>query len=251
MDHPIEDEPIEDEPIEGHPIEDEPIEDRSIEDEPVEHRSIEDYRAAGFNRRLGMGRRPAVIVVDMCRAYFDPGSPLDAGVPEVVDRCRELVDAARAAELPVLWTRVEYEPGGADGGVFYRKVGALSVFDRGGPLGRWVAGLEPADGELVVTKQYASGFFGTSLASSLRAIGVDTTVICGVSTSGCVRATALDACQHGFVPIVVADACGDRSPDVHAANLFDLDAKYADVESLDDVLAGLAGPAGAPSTGGC
>ncbi|MEM8922600.1 MAG: isochorismatase family protein [Actinomycetota bacterium] len=199
----------------------------------------DDYREAGFNRRLGFGRRPAVIVVDMCRAYFEPDSPLFAGVPTVAEHCRRLVAAARAAAAPVLWTRVEFEPGGADGGIFYRKVGALSVFDRGGPLGAWLDDLTPEPGEIVITKQYASGFFATSLASSLVNLGVDTTVICGVSTSGCVRATALDACQHGFVPIVVADACGDRDPEVHRANLFDLDNKYADVESLDTALAGL------------
>jgi nicotinamidase-related amidase len=192
----------------------------------------DDYRQAGFNRRLGIGPRPALIVVDMCRAYFEPDSPLYAGVPEVVDGCRHLLTTARERDLPVIWTRVEFEPGGADGGIFYRKVGALSVFDRGGPLARWLDGLEPAAGEVVVTKQYASAFFATSLASSLVSLGVDTTVICGVSTSGCVRATALDACQHGFVPIVVAEACGDRDPEVHRANLFDLDAKYADVEPM-------------------
>ncbi len=201
----------------------------------------EDYRAAGFNKRLGIGDRPALIVVDMCRAYFDEASPLFAGVPAVADRCRELVSAARAADVPVLWTRVEFEPGGADGGIFYRKVGALSVFDRGGPLGQWLDGLEPEPGDVVVTKQYASGFFATSLASSLVSAGIDTTLICGVSTSGCVRATALDACQHGFVPVVVSEACGDRDPEVHRANLFDLDAKYADVEPLENVLTALAG----------
>lgn len=200
----------------------------------------EDYRAAGFNKRLGIGDRPAVIVVDMCRAYFEEDSPLFAGVPEVADRCRELVAEARRVGVPVLWTRVEFEPGGADGGIFYRKVGALSVFDRGGQLGAWLPDLEPEPGEVVITKQYASAFFATSLASSLVSAGIDTTLVCGVSTSGCVRATALDACQHGFVPVVVSEACGDRDPEVHRANLFDLDAKYADVEPIGTVLGALA-----------
>ena len=212
----------------------------------------EDYRTAGFNRRLGIGRRPALVVVDLCRAYFDEASPLFAGVPEVADRCRDLVAEARRAGVPVLWTRVEYEPGGADGGIFYRKVGALSVFERGGPLGAWLPGLEPAPGEVVITKQYASAFFATSLASTLVSAGIDTTVLCGVSTSGCVRATALDACQHGFIPIVVSEGCGDRDPEVHRANLFDLDAKYADVEPVETVLAALATIADhAPPSGGC
>lgn len=201
----------------------------------------QDYRQAGFNKRLGMGTSPAVVVVDMCRAYFDPESPLHAGVPEVVGACVSLVEAARHANRPVLWTKVEYEPGGADGGVFYRKVGALAVFDRGGPLGDWLPELTPEPGDVVITKQYASGFFGTSLAATLASRGVDTVVVCGVSTSGCVRATALDACQSGFVPIVVREACGDRDPSVHDANLFDLDAKYADVEDLATVLTQLEG----------
>jgi nicotinamidase-related amidase len=133
-------------------------------------------------------------------------------------------------------TRVEYEPGGTDGGVFYRKVRARACFDRGNPLAEFGEGLAPVPGEVVVTKQYASAFFGTSLASTLTARGVDTLIVTGVSTSGCMRATALDACQHGFIPIVVRDAVGDRDPEVHNSNLFDLDAKYADVVSEVDVM---------------
>jgi len=204
------------------------------------HPLAEDYRRAGFHRRLGFGDHPALLVVDVCRAYFEPGSPLDIGRPEVLDAVRSLVAGARAAGVPVLWTRVEFEPGGADGGVFYRKVGALALFDRGQPLGGWMGDLVPAPGEAVITKQGASGFFGTDLDSRLRASGVDTVLVCGVSTSGCVRASALDACQYNLVPIVVEEACGDRDPAVHHANLFDLDAKYADVEPLAGVLAHLA-----------
>lgn len=199
-----------------------------------------DYLRAGFNRRLGFGAHPALLVVDVCRAYFEAGSPLDIGRPEVLDAIAELVAAARAAGVPVVWTRVEFEPGGADGGVFYRKVGALALFDRGQPLGGWVSeALAPGPGEAVVTKQGASAFFGTDLAARLAAGGIDTVIVCGVSTSGCVRASALDACQHNLVPIVAAEACGDRDPAVHQASLFDLDAKYADVEPLAAVLAHL------------
>lgn len=199
--------------------------------------TAEDYRQAGFNRRLGFGDKAAVLVVDMCRAYFDEASPLYAGVPEVVDACVQLVAAARAADIDVLWSRVEFEPGGANGGVFYRKVGALANFDRGNPFGDWLSELTPEPDDTVLTKQYASSFFGTELDAVLKSNGIDTLVICGVSTSGCVRATALDACQYGFVPIVVSEACGDRDPAIHNASLFDLDAKYADVEPLAAVLA--------------
>ena len=196
----------------------------------------EDYRQAGFNNRLGFGDHPALVVVDFCQAYLDRDSPLYAGVEDARESCIQLLAAARSAQIPVLHTRVEFQPGGADGGIFFRKVAALECFVRGNPLAEYGDGLEPADDEVVVVKQYASGFFGTSLASTLTSLGVDTLIITGVSTSGCVRATALDACQHGFVPIVVRDACGDRDQRVHEANLFDLDAKYADVVSEQEVL---------------
>ena len=202
----------------------------------TDDRLSEDYRQAGFSNRLGFGQHPALVVVDFCQAYLDPVSPLYAGVEAARESCIRLLAAARSAQIPVLHTRVEFQPGGADGGIFFRKGGALECFVRGNPLGRYGDGLEPADNEVVVVKQYASGFFGTSLASTLTSLGTDTLIITGVSTSGCVRATALDACQHGFVPIVVRDACGDRDQRVHEANLFDLDAKYADVVSEQEVL---------------
>ncbi|WP_419918824.1 N-carbamoylsarcosine amidohydrolase [Candidatus Poriferisocius sp.] len=207
----------------------------------TDHELSEDYRRAGFNNRLGFGSRPALVVIDFCRAYLDPESPLYAGVEDARASCLRVLAAARRAGIPVMHTRVEFQPGGADGGVFFRKVGALECFVRGNPLGEYGEGLEPAEGEVVVTKQYASGFFGTSLAPTLTSLGVDTVIHTGVSTSGCVRATAVDACQHGFIPIVVRDACGDRDRQVHEANLFDLDAKYADVVSEREVLNRLAG----------
>ena len=189
-----------------------------------------DYRGAGFGQGLGVGDKVGVLVVDVCRAYADPESPLFANCRPAFDACTELVASARSCGAPVVWTRVRYQPGGADGGLFYRKVAALACFDEGNPLGDWLDELVPADDEIVVTKQYASSFFGTSLASSLNTAGIDTLLICGVSTSGCVRATALDVLQHGFRPLVVADAVATANPErVHDANLFDLGAKYADI----------------------
>jgi len=194
----------------------------------------ENYAAGGFGKSLQPGRRPALLVIDFVRAYLVPGSPLYAGVEAARDACRELIGAARAAGIPVLHTNVQYQPGGRDGGVFFRKVPALACFEAGAhpELAAFAEGLEPAVGETVITKQYASAFFGTSLASTLTALGVDTVLIAGVSTSGCVRATAVDACQHGFVPFVVREAVGDRHEAPHAANLFDLQAKYAEVVTL-------------------
>jgi maleamate amidohydrolase len=196
-----------------------------------------DYAKAGFGGHLPFGDRPAVLVVDVCRAYLDPASPLYAGAEGALAANVTLVAAARAASVPVLFTRVRYSANGLDGGLFYRKVPALAAYLDDNPLGDFDDALRPQVDDIVVTKQYASAFFGTSLAASLNAQGIDTLVITGFSTSGCVRATALDALQHGFVPYVVREACGDRAPGPHQANLFDLQAKYAEVVALGDMIA--------------
>ena len=198
----------------------------------------ENYKGA-FDGTLPFGQRPALLIVDFVVAYLDPASPLYAGVEDALASNERLLAAARKAGIPVLFTNVVYTPGGADGGVFYRKVPALRLFDKGSPLGAFPASLQPREGELVISKQYASSFFGTHLAATLTAQGIDTLLITGLSTSGCVRATALDACQHGFLPFVVREACGDRHPGPHEANLFDLQAKYAEVISEAEALAHL------------
>lgn len=196
-----------------------------------------DYAGAGFGAAIGFGQRPAVLVVDMVRAYIDPASPLYAGVEDTVAPAARVIAAARAAGAPVVYTQVVFGPNGVDGGVFYRKVPALSVFLGHTELGAILPELAPRPDELVVTKQYASAFFGTTLAATLTALRVDTVIVMGYSTSGCVRASAVDAMQHGFTPVVVREACGDRDPRPHEANLFDLNAKYADVLGVDEVLA--------------
>ncbi|CCG04267.1 isochorismatase family protein [Blastococcus saxobsidens] len=198
---------------------------------------------AAFSGRVGWGRRPAVLVIDLVRAYTEPDGPFALPEPgPAVAACAALVQAARAAGRPVLWTAVRYGPGLADGGLFVRKVPALAAFAADAE-GDWGALTLPAGpGEPVVVKQYASGFFGTVLAPTLATLGVDTLVIGGVSTSGCVRATAMDALNSGFRPQVVRQACADRTAAVHDGNLADLDAKYADVTELDDALARLRGP---------
>jgi len=201
------------------------------------------YADAGFGQRATFGSRPVVVIVDMCNAYFQKGSPLDLNQPAVITAVEQLVGCARDADVPVIWTRVQYEPG-AENGPWYAKLSVLRAFDRGNPLADWVPGLTPTPGEQVVTKQHASGFFGTDLGQLLRDMSADTVVIGGVSTSGCVRATATDASASGFVPIVVREAVGDRTPAVHESNLFDLGAKYADVIGLEHALSYLADPTG-------
>ncbi|GLZ06282.1 N-carbamoylsarcosine amidase [Actinomadura sp. NBRC 104412] len=204
-----------------------------------------DYASAGFGRSLDWGASPAVIVIDMVRAYFQPGAELYMGTRDCLDSAARVIDAARTGGVPVLFTRVAYGPDGVDGGLFYRKVGALRHFAAGAPdaaLGEIMPEVAPRPDELVLVKQYASAFFGTSLSSTLAAARIDTLVICGVSTSGCVRATAVDAISHGYVPIVVRQAVGDRDPRPHEANLFDLQAKYAEVRDEAEVVERLKGP---------
>lgn len=197
------------------------------------------YANGAFGKSLGFGTRQALVLIDFAQAYFVAGSPLFANCPTVLENARALLDWARQRRFPVFHTRVEYRPDGIDGGVFFRKIPALEVFRTGSPLAEFVPSLRPTATEPVVTKQYASAFFGTSLSSILRALGVDCVLLAGMTTSGCVRASAVDAIQLGFVPIVVGDACGDRHPRPHEANLFDLDAKYADVMTLAQAQAAL------------
>lgn len=197
--------------------------------------SLQDnYARGGFGKTLTPGQRPALLVIDFVRAYLVKDSPLYAGVEQARADCEVLLRAARAAGIPVIHTNVVYQPGGRDGGVFFRKVPALRCFEAGAhpDLAAFAEGLEPIPGETVISKQYASAFFATSLASTLTALGVDTVLIAGLSTSGCVRASAVDCCQHGFIPVVVREAVGDRAPGPHESNLFDLQAKYAEVASL-------------------
>jgi maleamate amidohydrolase len=192
----------------------------------------------GFAGSLDFGLRPALVVIDFVKAYVTPGSPLCADFEAPRLACVQLLAAARAAGIFIVHTNVAYEPGGADGGVFFRKLPALRCFERGvhPELTEFVPGLEPLTTESVITKQYASAFFGTPLATMLRERGIDTLLISGVSTSGCIRATAVDCCQYGFIPIVVREAVGDRATGPHEANLFDLQAKYAEVVGLDRTL---------------
>ena len=198
----------------------------------------ENYARGGFGKSLQPGQRPALLVIDFVRAYLERTSPLYAGVEQARADCETLLRAARAAAIPIVHTNVVYQPGGRDGGVFFRKVPALKCFEIGAhpDLAAFAEGLEPLPGETVISKQYASAFFGTSLASILTSLGVDSVLIAGLSTSGCVRASAVDCVQHGFVPLVVREAVGDRAPGPHEANLFDLQAKYAEVIHLADAL---------------
>lgn len=193
--------------------------------------------AGVYENRIGFGKKPALILVDYVEAYFDKSCDLYAGVENALASAIRVRDAARAAGIPVIYTNVVYHKNALNGGRFYQKAKPLRYFLEGSPMGAWPKGLNPSSDELVISKQYPSAFFGTSLASTLTTWGIDTLLITGLSTSGCVRATCVDCSSHGFIPIVVAEACGDRHPGPHEANLFDMNAKYGDVVSEGEALA--------------
>ena len=199
--------------------------------------SASENYAGVYEGRLQPGTRPALLIVDVVAAYLTEGSALFMDTAAAAkDSNRRLAKAARAAAVPVIFTNVQYRPDGSDGGVFYRKAPVLQAFIEGSPLGAFPDDFTPQPGERVVTKQYPSAFFATGLAEALQADGIDTLLITGYSTSGCVRASALDAMQYGFIPLVVREACADRHPGPHEANLFDLQAKYAEVISEAEAL---------------
>ena len=197
--------------------------------------SLDKNYSKAYGHSLTPGANPALILVDLVQAYFEPDCELYADVDDALQSALRILENAREQGILVIFTNVVYQGDGLDGGRFYEKALPLKHFCKGSPMGDWAAGIKPRENELVVSKQYPSAFFGTSLASTLTAKGIDTLIITGLTTSGCIRASCVDAMSHGFIPIVVADACGDRHESPHDANLFDMQAKYAEVLSESDV----------------
>ena len=197
------------------------------------------YDAAGYHAKQTLGSRPALLLVDFAQAYFDPHAPLygGKGCLQALKHAFILAEVARAAGILVIFTEVKYQLGGIDGGAFYAKVPALSCFDAGQNTQRMVDGLSVKSGDLLITKQYPSAFFGTSLSTTLQFHKIDTLIIGGLTTSGCVRATCIDSISSGFVTLIAHQACGDRANAPHEANLFDMSAKYADLITTKEVTA--------------
>ena len=195
----------------------------------------ENYKRA-YSNRVGFGKKPALVLIDFAQAYFDKDCNLYAGVEDALASALRIREAAHEAGIPVILTEVSYHPSGVDGGRFFEKAKPLKAFVKGAKTAAFAQGLEPRDDEIIITKQYPSAFFGTSLSSTLTALGVDTVILTGLTTSGCVRASCVDSMSYGFTTTVVREACGDRHPDPHEANLFDMNAKYADVVSEDETV---------------
>jgi maleamate amidohydrolase len=194
------------------------------------------YARARLGESVTLGSRPAVLVVDFSCGFTDPECTLGSDMTDAVAATRRVLDAARAKGLPVVFTTIGYEPSLKDGGLWLQKIPSLGDLQTGG---RWVE-IDPRlgarDDETVVLKKGASAFFGTNLPSILISQGVDSVVLCGATTSGCIRATAIDLLQYGYPTIVPRECVADRAQAPHEANLFDINAKYADVASVDDAL---------------
>jgi maleamate amidohydrolase len=195
------------------------------------------YARARLGESVTLGTRPGVLVVDFSCGFTDPECTLGADMTEEVEATKRLLDAAREKGLPVIFTTIGFEASLKDGGLWLQKVPSLCDLQLGG---RWVEidpRLEAREDETVIVKKAASAFFGTNLVAVLNTERVDTVVLCGATTSGCVRATAVDLLQNGWPTIVPRECVGDRAQAPHDANLFDINAKYADVVSLEDALA--------------
>lgn len=202
----------------------------------TDRQAHEVYERARLGGSVTLGERPAVLVVDFSCGFTDPECALGADMTDEVEATKRILDVARAKGLAVVFTSIGFEPSLKDGGLWLQKAPALADLQLGGHWVELDPRLEPREDETVVLKKGASAFFGTNLAAILISQGVDTVILCGATTSGCVRATAVDLLQHGFPTLVPRECVGDRAEAPHEANLFDIQAKYADVVSLEDAL---------------
>jgi len=196
------------------------------------------YERAQFGHKLGYGKRPAIVVIDFQIGFTAPErSPLAGNLDAEVAATNKLIAAARKKNIPVIFTVVGYDPHRQDdAGLWPEKVPSLRLLKLGSELVDLDPRLDHKPEDLVIVKKYASGFFGTYLASTLTMKAVDTLIVTGCTTSGCVRATVMDALAHGFRPIVPLEAIGDRAQEPHEANVFDIGAKYGDVVSTSEVI---------------
>lgn len=195
------------------------------------------FRERGFKQRMGFGEKPALVIIDMQKGFTNPRAALGSNLDDQIQATVPLLEVAHRRGIPVFFSACVYDdPDLKDAGIWINKIKGLETLRAGTENVQIDARLDKRPGDTLLTKRYASCFFGTDLVSRLASSRIDTLIITGCTTSGCVRATAVDSCQSGFRPIVVREAVGDRSPAAHEQSLFDLDAKYADVLPLGEVL---------------
>jgi len=193
------------------------------------------YRQQGFGARSGVGQRPMLLIVDFVEGFADPSMFGGGNIREAINETSRLLALARSRYWPVAMTRIVFADDGSDANVFTRKVPSLLVLTESHPKSAVVSELAPAAGELIVRKRLPSAFAGTDLAAWLASRGVDTVIVAGTTTSGCVRATVVDSMSHGFMTVVALGCVGDRATGPHEANLFDMQQKYADLMTLEQI----------------
>jgi nicotinamidase-related amidase len=201
--------------------------------------TMSSYATKGLGGRIGFGNRPALLVIDMIRAFTDVACPLGSDLTTQIDAIGQMLGAARGRGVPVLFSTVAYDTHLQEAGLWIKKIPSNSYLVEGSPWVEVDERMGRLEGEQVLVKKYASCFFGTDLSARLISRGIDTLILAGCTTSGCVRATAVDSCSYGFRTIVVEEAVGDRAELPHVASLFDIDAKYGDVVSVDEATAHL------------
>jgi maleamate amidohydrolase len=198
------------------------------------------YRQQGFGNRSGFGRSPALLIVDFVNGFNDPALFGGGNIGTAIASTKGLLQRARAQRLPIVFTRVVYAEDGSDAGVFCLKAPGLAALTEHAPASQVVPELEPLKEEYVIRKTQPSAFFGTDLSAWLASKGVDTLLVTGCTTSGCVRASVVDSMSYNFRTIVVTDCVGDRAIAPHEANLFDMGQKYADLMTSAQVIGRLA-----------
>jgi len=201
------------------------------------------YQKQGFGHNSGFGERPCLLIVDFVNGFADPAQFGGGNIADAITNTSVLLAKAREMQLPVAFTRVVYADDGSDAGVFCLKAPNLVALTEHAPASQVVAELEPSNGEYVIVKTQPSAFFGTNLAAWLIARRVDTVLVTGCTTSGCVRASVIDSMSYNFRTIVVSDCVGDRAIGPHEANLFDMEQKYADLMTAAEVAGALDGAA--------
>jgi nicotinamidase-related amidase len=195
------------------------------------------YENSGFMHSIGLGKKPALLIVDLQKAITDIRSPLGFDVDSVVEHVASLLKIAREKRIPVNFITIEYEEDLKDAGYWLKKIPSLYVFKKSSERVLIDDRVSPLQGESAIVKKYPSAFFGTNLGALLTSQMIDTVIITGCATSGCIRATVLDAIQHGFKPIIPEECVGDRSKKAHEFALFEINAKYGDVISFSEVKA--------------
>ncbi len=194
------------------------------------------YQKQGFGNSSGIGQRPALLIIDFVNGFANPDQFGGGNIGEAIDNTRGLLVEARALDLPIAYTRVVYADDGSDAGVFTLKAPALTQLTEKAFGSQIVDQLQPVGGEYIVRKTQPSAFFGTNLTAWFVSRGVDTVIVTGCTTSGCVRASVIDSMSYNFRTVVASDCVGDRALGPHDANLFDMEQKYADLMTSSEII---------------